>query len=97
MRDNFQTALTTDALLERAREIARLAAEQAQTIEQQRRLPDALMQALKDSELLRVLQHPVQRIWRDLHAISQHIALHYEAGLEAYGRTLVGLPSGSPL
>ena len=43
------------------------------------------------------LQHPLQRIWRDLHAVSQHIALHYEAGLEAYGRTLVGLPSGSPL
>ena len=56
MRDNSQTALTTDALLERAREVARLAAEQAQTIEQQRRLPDVLMQALKDSELLRVLQ-----------------------------------------
>lgn len=56
MRDNSQTALTTAALLERAREVARLAAEQAQTIEQQRRLPDALMQALKDSELLRVLQ-----------------------------------------
>ncbi len=47
-------------------------------------VPDALMQALKDSELLRVLQ-------------PAYIALHYEAGLEAYGRTLVGLPSGSPL
>ena len=43
------------------------------------------------------LQHPVQRIWRDLHAVSQHIALHFESGMEAYGRTLVGLPSGSPL
>ena len=43
------------------------------------------------------LQHPVQRIWRDMHAVSQHIALHYESGMEAYGRTLVGLPSGSPL
>jgi 3-hydroxy-9,10-secoandrosta-1,3,5(10)-triene-9,17-dione monooxygenase len=43
------------------------------------------------------LHHPVQRIWRDLHAVSQHIALHYESGMEVYGRTLVGLPSGSAL
>ena len=56
MRDNSRTAPTTDTLLERAREIARLAAEQAPAIEQQRRLPDELMQALKDSALLRVLQ-----------------------------------------
>ena len=43
------------------------------------------------------LQHPVQRIWRDTHAVGQHLALQFESGMEAYGRTLVGLPSGSPL
>src|SRR5712692_7985009 len=41
------------------------------------------------------LQHPLQRIWRDVHAVSQHFALHFEFAMEAYGRTLVGLPSGA--
>ena len=45
-----------DALLERAREVAQLAAERTQAIEQQRRLPDDLMATLRDSGLLRILQ-----------------------------------------
>lgn len=40
------------------------------------------------------LQHPLQRIWRDVHAASQHLGLQFESAMEAYGRTLVGLPSG---
>jgi 3-hydroxy-9,10-secoandrosta-1,3,5(10)-triene-9,17-dione monooxygenase len=40
------------------------------------------------------LQHPLQRIWRDVHAVSQHLGLQFEFAMEAYGRTLVGLPSG---
>jgi 3-hydroxy-9,10-secoandrosta-1,3,5(10)-triene-9,17-dione monooxygenase len=40
------------------------------------------------------LRHPLQRIWRDVHAVSQHLGLHFEFAMEAYGRTLVGLPSG---
>ena len=40
------------------------------------------------------LHHPLQRIWRDVHAASQHLALHFETAMEGYGRTLVGLPSG---
>jgi alkylation response protein AidB-like acyl-CoA dehydrogenase len=40
------------------------------------------------------LQHPLQRIWRDVHATGQHLALHFEFAMEGYGRTLVGLPSG---
>ena len=47
---------SVDALLERAREVAQLAAERTQAIEQQRRLPDDLMAALKDSDLLRIMQ-----------------------------------------
>lgn len=43
------------------------------------------------------LQHPLQRIWRDVHAVSQHVGLQFEFGMEAYGRTLVGLPSGTLL
>jgi 3-hydroxy-9,10-secoandrosta-1,3,5(10)-triene-9,17-dione monooxygenase len=41
------------------------------------------------------LQHPLQRIWRDVHAVGQHLGLHFEFSMEAYGRTLVGLPSGA--
>lgn len=40
------------------------------------------------------LAHPLQRIWRDVHATGQHLALHFEFAMEGYGRTLVGLPSG---
>jgi 3-hydroxy-9,10-secoandrosta-1,3,5(10)-triene-9,17-dione monooxygenase len=43
------------------------------------------------------LQHPLQRIWRDVHAASQHLGLQFESSMEAYGRTLVGLTSGSLL
>ena len=41
------------------------------------------------------LHHPMQRIWRDVHAVNQHLGLQYDFALEGYGRTLVGLPSGS--
>lgn len=37
----------------------------------------------------------LQRIWRDVHATSQHLGLQFEFAMESYGRTLVGLPSGS--
>jgi 3-hydroxy-9,10-secoandrosta-1,3,5(10)-triene-9,17-dione monooxygenase len=40
------------------------------------------------------LEHPLHRIWRDIHATGQHLALHYEFAMEGYGRSLVGLPSG---
>lgn len=40
------------------------------------------------------LQHPMQRIWRDVHATGQHLGLHFEFAMEGYGRALVGLPSG---
>jgi 3-hydroxy-9,10-secoandrosta-1,3,5(10)-triene-9,17-dione monooxygenase len=43
------------------------------------------------------LRHPLQRIWRDVHAVSQHLGLNFEFAMEGYGRTLVGLPSGSLL
>jgi len=33
----------------------------------------------------------IQRFWRDLHAMGQHVALNYEAGIRNYGRVLMGL------
>ena len=34
---------------------------------------------------------PMQRFWRDVHVMGQHVALNYEAGMRNYGRTLFGL------
>lgn len=34
---------------------------------------------------------PVQRGWRDVHAISMHVAMNYEAAAENYGRQRLGL------
>jgi 3-hydroxy-9,10-secoandrosta-1,3,5(10)-triene-9,17-dione monooxygenase len=33
---------------------------------------------------------PIQRFWRDLHAIAQHVVFNYEVGTRNYGRFLVG-------
>jgi alkylation response protein AidB-like acyl-CoA dehydrogenase len=39
----------------------------------------------------------MQRFWRDLHAMGQHVALNYEAGMRNYGRVLMGLEPDSAL
>ena len=56
MRENQQPERMLDSLLGRARGIAQMATKQTQAIEQQRRLPDDLIQAMRDSGLLRILQ-----------------------------------------
>lgn len=40
-------------------------------------------------------KHPVQRAWRDQHAINQHALLQLTTNAEIYGRTLLGLDPGS--
>ena len=42
-------------------------------------------------------KHPVQRAWRDLHAINQHALLQLTTNAEIYGRTLLGLDPGSDI
>lgn len=42
-------------------------------------------------------KHPVQRAWRDLHAINQHALLQLSTNAEIYGRTLLGLDPGTDL
>jgi indole-3-acetate monooxygenase len=39
---------------------------------------------------------PIERCWRDVHAVTQHITLN-TARYEVAGRVLFGLPAGSPL
>ncbi len=34
---------------------------------------------------------PLQRYWRDVHAMGQHVALNYESAVRNYGRSLLGL------
>jgi alkylation response protein AidB-like acyl-CoA dehydrogenase len=41
--------------------------------------------------------NPLQRFWRDVHAMGQHVALNYEAGMRNYGRVLMGLEPVVPL
>jgi 3-hydroxy-9,10-secoandrosta-1,3,5(10)-triene-9,17-dione monooxygenase len=36
---------------------------------------------------------PMQRFWRDVHVMGQHVALNYEAAMRNCGRELMGLES----
>ena len=41
------------------------------------------------------LQHPVQRFWRDIHAVSSHISLNWDSVGAMYGQHVFGLePKG---
>jgi alkylation response protein AidB-like acyl-CoA dehydrogenase len=40
--------------------------------------------------------NPLQRFWRDVHAMGQHVALNYEAAMRNYGRVLMGLEPDAP-
>lgn len=40
---------------------------------------------------------PLQRFWRDVHVMGQHVALNYEAGMRNYGRSLMGLEPDTTL
>lgn len=40
---------------------------------------------------------PLQRFWRDVHVMGQHVALNYEAGMRNYGRVLMGLDPDVPV
>jgi 3-hydroxy-9,10-secoandrosta-1,3,5(10)-triene-9,17-dione monooxygenase len=41
--------------------------------------------------------NPVQRAWRDLHAVNMHGLLTLETNQEMYGRVVLGLPPNTPL
>ncbi len=42
-------------------------------------------------------KNPIQRAWRDLHAINQHALLQLSTNAEIYGRTLLGLEPGTDI
>jgi 3-hydroxy-9,10-secoandrosta-1,3,5(10)-triene-9,17-dione monooxygenase len=36
--------------------------------------------------------NPMQRYWRDVHAMGAHVGLNFDSAGEAFGRTELGLP-----
>lgn len=54
---------------------------------------NALFEALGAAGLNK--SHPVQRAWRDVHAVSRHINLNWDMGSQMYGQMVLGLePKG---
>ncbi len=51
---------------------------------------DELIQVAGASGML--LSNPVQRAWRDVHTISSHVTMNFEAAGENFGRMALGLP-----
>lgn len=51
---------------------------------------DELIQVAGASGML--LSNPVQRAWRDVHTISSHVTMNFEAAGENFGRSALGLP-----
>lgn len=51
---------------------------------------DELIQVAGASGML--LRSPIQRAWRDVHTISAHVTMNFEAAAENYGRSALGLP-----
>ena len=51
---------------------------------------DALVKISGSSGLME--NNPVQRCWRDVHAISSHVVMNWDVPAENFGRTEFGLP-----
>ncbi|HEX4041413.1 MAG TPA: acyl-CoA dehydrogenase family protein [Xanthobacteraceae bacterium] len=58
-----------------------------------RSLRDAMEELIKISGSSGLLDdNPVQRCWRDIHAISSHVVMNWDVPAENFGRTEFGLP-----
>ena len=51
---------------------------------------DGLIKLSGSSGLMQ--ENPVQRCWRDVHAISSHVVMNWDVPAENFGRTEFGLP-----
>jgi 3-hydroxy-9,10-secoandrosta-1,3,5(10)-triene-9,17-dione monooxygenase len=76
-------------------ERARIRMDCAHAVAQCREAVDTLFLACGGSGLSEA--NPVQRAWRDLHAIAMHGALAYEVNQEMFGRMLLGLTPNTTL
>jgi 3-hydroxy-9,10-secoandrosta-1,3,5(10)-triene-9,17-dione monooxygenase len=92
--DDIEAAAAAGATMA-PRERARLRMDCAHAVRQCLEAVDTLFLACGGSGLAE--SNPVQRAWRDLHAINMHGALALEVNQEMFGRILLGLPPNTTL
>src|SRR6185437_8403746 len=92
--DDIEAAANAGAMMA-PRERARIRMDCAHAVRQCLEAVDTLFLACGGSGLAEA--NPVQRAWRDLHAIAMHGALAYEVNQEMFGRMLLGLPPNTTL
>jgi len=86
--DDIETAASRGAMMPPV-ERARLRMDCAEAVRQCREAVDTLFLVCGGSGIAE--SNPIQRAWRDLHAIAMHGALAYEVNQEMFGRMLLGL------
>ncbi len=92
--DDIEAAANAGATMA-PRERARIRMDCAHAVRQCLEAVDTLFLACGGSGLAEA--NPIQRAWRDLHAINVHGALALEVNQEMYGRMLLGLPPNTTL
>jgi len=92
--DDIEAAANADAMMAPT-ERARVRMDCAHAVAQCREAVETLFLACGGSGIAEV--NPVQRAWRDLHAIAMHGALAYEVNQEMFGRMLLGLAPNTTL
>lgn len=92
--DDIEAAATAGAIMA-AVERARIRMDCAHAVRQCLEAVGALFLACGGSGLAEA--NPIQRAWRDLHAINMHGALALEVNQEMFGRMLLGLPPNTAL
>jgi len=86
--DDIEAAAAAGVMMA-PRERARIRMDCAHAVAQCREAVETLFLACGGSGIAET--SPVQRAWRDLHAIAMHGALAYEVNQEMFGRMLLGL------
>jgi 3-hydroxy-9,10-secoandrosta-1,3,5(10)-triene-9,17-dione monooxygenase len=92
--DDIEAAANAGAIMA-PRERARIRMDCAHAVRQCLEAVDTLFLACGGSGLAE--SNPIQRAWRDLHAINMHGALALEVNQEMFGRMLLGLPPNTTL
>jgi 3-hydroxy-9,10-secoandrosta-1,3,5(10)-triene-9,17-dione monooxygenase len=92
--DDIEAAANAGAIMA-PRERARIRMDCAHAVRQCLEAVDTLFLAGGGSGLAE--SNPIQRAWRDLHAINMHGALALEVNQEMFGRMLLGLPPNTTL
>jgi 3-hydroxy-9,10-secoandrosta-1,3,5(10)-triene-9,17-dione monooxygenase len=92
--DDIEAAAAAGAMMA-PRDRARIRMDCAHAVRQCLEAVDTLFLACGGSGIAEA--NPIQRAWRDLHAINMHGALALEVNQEMFGRMLLGLPPNTTL